>query len=341
MDTPTHGPASADLASPIIRRAAPAARRRLECWFPWIVSFALHAVLIITGFLMVWTVAPTPLPPRAQVIVSFENPAPAQLLPEPAPRNAGADRISPAPTPPTSAPDIPTVALSALVPSIEPPTGAQPADLTPRISPDAVRERRLPEVRFAGLGVSNVQDIVYIVDASGSMVSSLPVALNYLQQSIQKLVPSQRFQVIFFGRQPVSAAPHPGDAKQPALPIRLIRASPDRVAEVLAWTRSVLPGGRSNPIPALRQAIALRPDAVFILSNVVTGLGEWESDKPSLLSEVDALNPPDPQTGRRPVVIKTLQFLEEDPAEVMKTIGLTHGGKDGYKFIPRTEAAAP
>jgi hypothetical protein len=99
----------------------------------------------------------------------------------------------------------------------------------------------------------------------------------------------------------------------------------------------VIPGGRSNPVPALKRALWLSPDAVFLLSNVVTGAGQFEADKGTILRDLEALNPFDPATGRRKTLIKTLQFLDEDPAGILQAIAEVHGGEGGYRFIPRTE----
>lgn len=308
--------------------------RRAERFVPWTVSLVAHGLLLIVGFFVVWTVAPPALEDRAPIVVSFDNPSPAPVSsarPEPIEAGAGSEaarRDVPLPA-------LPTPSLSDLVAS-KLPSAVRTTDEKPSAR-EAVHERRLPEVRFAGLGVSNAVDIVYVVDASGSMVTMLPVVIDYLRRSVTRLARTQRFQIIFYGREEYQSAPHPGDVQEGVPTTRLIRATPENVKYVLTWASSIIPGGRSNPVPALKRALWLKPDAVFLLSNVITGVGQWEADKATLLAEVDALNPVDERTGRRRTVIKALQFLEEDPAEILKAIGETHGGEDGYKFIPRGE----
>jgi hypothetical protein len=304
---------------------------------PWTISFTAHALLIVLGFFVVWTVSPPSTEDPIPVVVTFDNPSPAPIAadPDPTPIDVGGGAtIAGSLSLPGPAPSVALGGAGSLLPS--------PAKASRPSSPiDSITDRRLPEVRFAGLGVSNAQKIVYVVDASGSMVSTLPVVWEYLERSVSRLARAQRFQVIFFGREPAMPAPHPGDIDDGAH-WRLIRATPENIAQVLEWTRRVVPGGRSNPLGALRFALALeQPDAVFLLSNVITGAGQWEIDREALLREIDSLNPRDPRTGRRRTVIKTLQFYDEDPAGILRAIADAHGGAEGYKFIARTESRAP
>lgn len=313
-------------------RAETAWRIHADRFMPWIISFGAHTLLIVVGFLVVWTVAPATFEERPEIVVSFDNPSPAPVsLPSAVePVSAGA---SSAAVPAVSLPPVPELPSARGLSAVTTLSRAAPSAVEQR--QDAIEERRLPEVRFAGLGVSNATKIIYVVDASGSMVSTFPVVMNYLERSISRLARTQRFQVVFYGREGFRAAPHPGDVDDGAH-WRLIRATPENVRATLEWARTVIPGGKSNPVPALEFALHLdHPDAVFLLSNVVTGAGQWEADKDGILRALDALNPVDATTGRRRTVIKTLQFLDEDPAGIIEAIGLAHGGEGGYKYIPR------
>lgn len=325
--------------------AGPAHTRRVRAWLPWALSAAVHATIIVVGFLVVWTVGPSSSMERTEIVVSFDNPGPAPLAPappratgEPAPATSGAPSpsIMGSLTQGTAAPaEIREQAAQELA-------GGAARIRDPLATPDAqvTEQRRLPEVRFAGLGASNAQDIVYVVDASGSMISMFPVVIEYVQRSVSRLARTQRFQVIFYGPEQYLAAPHPGDVQEGLRTTRLIRATPENVQSVIAWARSIIPGGRSNPVRALETALSLRPQAIFVLSNSITGLGQWEVDKDTLLRQIEAMNPADDK-GRRATVIKTIQFLDEDPAGVLKSIAELHGGEDGYRFIPREEAKEP
>lgn len=313
------------------------ARRRAWQWLPWGVSLALHAALVISGFFIVWSVAAPAAESRPPILVSFDEPAPIRLTADEPPELSGERGAAVVPAAPT--PDAARPSLSELVAGLN----RERAAPTPAASIDRAKlagERRFPEVRFAGMGASNAERIIYVVDASGSMVSTFPFVLTRLESSVTKLASTQRFQIIFFQRDDAIAAPHPED-EQTLRPRRLIRASKENVARVLEWARGVRPAGRGNPIRALQTALALKPDAIFVLSSATTSASARGLDRDRVLADLEKLNPVNPDTGRRPTVIKTIQFVDPDPAEILKSIGESHGGAGGYRFIPSEELSSP
>jgi len=315
---------AAETQTPAEGRESPAPRA-----VSWLLSLAVHAAVIAAAFFVVWSVRPAPRE-RAPVIASFELPAPAPAVREPAQQSpTSAQPAERTLRPPTPDPE-PLPALNE--PDPAPAPAVSDREIRERLK--SMMQRRVPDVKFVGLGASNARDVVYVVDASGSMIGKMPGVLAELRRSVEALSSAQRFQVIFFGPNTgYAAARHPSDPVEGVKMIRLIRATRDNIQTVLSWAESVFPSGRSNPVPALETALALKPDAVFVLSTAITGLGQWEPDREALLAQVDRLNPADPRTGRRPAVIKTIQFREQDPAEILRAIGLAHGGEDGYTFI--------
>lgn len=312
----------------------------------WSLSLLVHAALVVSSFFVVWSVV-LPQGEKPPVYVSFDDPSPAAASDtrEYVPGETGVSGATPTAVVSsafpvdTSGAGAPTLSdiLSRLDPSAQPLPDARPATSEQE---QVVNQRRVPDVRFAGLGASNARDIVYVVDASGSMISTFPVVLGELKRSLLKLTSVQRFQIIFFGPSGHIAAPHPADGPDTVKNIRLIRATRENVERVLEWANSVTPAGRSNPIPTLKIALGLRPDAVFVLSNIITGMGQWEPDRAEILAQLEELNPAVAVSSgppRRRVTIKTIQFLDEDPAGILQSIGQAHGGKDGYKFISRQE----
>lgn len=319
---------------------------RIAPLVPWVISLLLHALLISGGVLAVRSVTMRKGPPPEPAIVSFRNPAPGGVqlmepvevepIDKPVPVAATAQAVV--------QPEPGVAARSELAKPVEPllkpapPTGIQ---LAPIDTQELVRASQVPEVSFAGLGSGNATTIVYVVAGSGSMVGSLPIVLDELERSLRQLAPTQKFQVVFFrnvrGADFVAAPAPPMKEARPGETPKLIRASRENVDSVVNWMRTVIPSGRGNPIPALRAALSLAPDAVFVLSKDVTGIGEWEPDKAQLLADLDTLNPRDPRNGKRPVTIKTIQFLDRDPQGVLEAIGLQHGGEDGFNFVTREE----
>ena len=89
-----------------------------------------------------------------------------------------------------------------------------------------------------GVSGSDVQRVVYCIDASGSMIRSLPMVLEHLGHSMAQLAPPQRFSVVFF--QDNEAVPMPN---LPRLPL----ATADHKRAALRWMhQEVVPRGRST-----------------------------------------------------------------------------------------------
>lgn len=99
---------------------------------------------------------------------------------------------------------------------------------------------------------------VYVVDCSGSMIDEnrLVRAKDEVRRSILRLIEPQRFQVIFYNDE---AIPMPGD-----LPRSADLASK---SQLLAWMRLIEPDGETDPRRAMELAFAVRPDAVFLLTD--------------------------------------------------------------------------
>ncbi len=186
-----------------------------------------------------------------------------------------------------------------------------------------------PPATFAGLRASNAQSIVYVVDASGSLIGTLPVVRRELEASLRTLTPDQRFAVLFFQRNAALEPPGPSQRS------RLQAASPAAIELVLRWAGEIRPTGRSNPLPALERALALEPDVIFLLSADITGSGDFEMGRDELLKALDRLNPLDAATGRRPTRIHCVQFLDADPFDTLRRIAEIHGGRDAYRFLSR------
>jgi Mg-chelatase subunit ChlD len=103
------------------------------------------------------------------------------------------------------------------------------------------------------------QLFVYVVDCSGSMVDDdrLARATIELRRSVFALQTPQRFEVIFYNEESI---PMPGGPRPRP-------ADPQTKNQLLYWLRLIEPDGGTDPRPALKQALAMRPDAVFLLSD--------------------------------------------------------------------------
>ncbi len=291
----------------------------------WVVSGGLHLLVVVLAFLLTWTVVRWTEAPRDPVTADFESTTFEPL--------AALDDLEPATEPVESVASIsPAVAESIEAALAE--AAAGPLDLIAATAREraeaAVAAADAPQtVSFAGLRATNARTIVYVVDASGSMIGSFKTVLDELARSLAGLVPVQSFAVIFFQRN--LAIPVP-----PAN--RLVAVSRASTGQAVQWARqNVIPSGRSNPVEALTRALALRPDCIFLLSSNITGAGQFEIDRQALLDALDRLNPIEAGSGRRRTQIQCIQFLDVDPLDTMRTIAERHGGERGYKFLDRAE----
>jgi|GEM_PF-1024010 len=188
--------------------------------------------------------------------------------------------------------------------------------------------------RSAGFGQMQAQrasKVVYAVDVSGAMVPVLPFLLQELRRSVERLDESQSFQVIFFRAedQAVPAPPSMGDQMLRA--DRAHKRSLDKIVD------KVDPGGRADPLAGLARAISLKPDVVFLLSRNIRRTGTETQTGDEVLSHLESLNPKD-RRGQRPVVIKTIQFIDDDPTGLMQSIAHEHGDGDGsYRVMSIAE----
>lgn len=308
-------------------------------------SAAVHVGIIVAGFFIGWIVT-QPDPVRPEPIASFFDPAlgtpaSASLASEPPTADPPASGAPPAAVAPATLEPPPSLSLDLnepllLTPSIEPVLPiASPSISTTQLA----MERRLPDIRFLGARSSNAESIVYVVDATGSMLTTMPIVKRELAASIDRLTPVQRFQVLFFQNDSITAAPHP-DLDRGDRATQLMRATTANKREVAAWIDRVSAGGRSTPIQALRMALALQPDVIFLLSsgdNIAREPGEADRETLAILAELDALNPVDARTDRRRVPIKVLHFVSPDASGLLRAIADAHGGRDGYNYISRED----
>ena len=102
------------------------------------------------------------------------------------------------------------------------------------------------------------QFFVYVVDCSGSMIEEdrLTRAKAEVRRAAAGLVDPQKFLVIFYNDQPI---PMPGGLPR--------TAGLDARGQLLAWLRLIEPDGETDPRGAMTMALALRPDAIFLLSD--------------------------------------------------------------------------
>jgi len=174
-----------------------------------------------------------------------------------------------------------------------------------------------------GIQGGNARTVVYLVDASGSLADTLSFVLEELRSSIRRLVAEQRFTVIFFQRNEAIEVPVPHAG--------LKKATEQTKRAVIDWiepqANNIVPGGSSNPEAALERALQLRPDLMFIISDNITGQGQYAVDQHQLLSLIEQVK----QRRGAKTMINTIQFLYPDPLGTLRKISEAHGGE--HRFV--------
>ena len=150
---------------------------------------------------------------------------------------------------------------------------------------------------------------VFVVDCSGSMGDDgrLARAKTEIRRAVAAMRWPQKYYVIFYNDRALSM---PGG----------VPADPDArsQAQLASWLRLVDPEGETDPRDAMAQAVGLRPDAVFLLSD-----GEFPD------GAVESIN----KKNARHVPIHCIDLAGAGGAEGLRAIAKESGGT--YALRPR------
>ena len=157
-------------------------------------------------------------------------------------------------------------------------------------------------------GLPGAKRVVYVVDASGSLVDGFPFILDELRRCITSLRPEQAYAVVFFR----------GSEVVEAQPMGMVRAETHALARTVRWLdparQPLVPRGTARPDAALRRAMAYRPDAVVLISDDLTGRVDPEAERRRLLHLIELVN-------RDGVPIHTAQLRGRDPLATPERLG--------------------
>ena len=292
---------------------------------PWLISFLLHAGLVLLAIFVVWSVQSGLEEEEVIIPIARLSAAPRPTLKVKAVRTttrtaSRARRTLSQRTAVTRTAVSGKVVGKALALSSSRPAKASPFDT-------GVRTGAGLEAKFFSVG-GNARRLVYLVDASGSLIDTLPFVILELKRSIGELSSRQQFTVIFFQGDKAVEVPPPG----------MKRADAETKRTVIKWidlsAGHVTPMGLSNPVKALQNALRYKPQLLFILSDNITGHGRYEVDQRRLLADIAKQN-------KANTKINTIQFLYRDPLEsygltaTLELIAQRSGGV--YKFLDGRE----
>ncbi|MEM7625191.1 MAG: hypothetical protein AAF333_06140 [Planctomycetota bacterium] len=178
-------------------------------------------------------------------------------------------------------------------------------------------------------GTPGATRIVYLIDASGSLIDTLPFVQAELQKALRSLRPGQSYAVMFLV----------GDRVVEAPPVGMKLASTRAVTHTMQWVDpsagKVIASGRPNAHAAIRRALAYQPDAVVLLSDGLTSRGPAGlKQRAQLVSLIETAN----TAG---TVFHTVQLREPDPLATstrrgtLEMIARRTGGV--YRFVGEDE----
>lgn len=288
-------------------------RRTLGALMPWGVSILAHVVLIVFAFFLVWqTIVPKedqrPVVPAIIATPNMPDPVSFEIPTQDKASASSAAVLQPMITPP-----------SPVDPSLVGNDRPMPkSDYNP-IPGSGIMGQAIPHgkgIKGGGIGLyemgGDYDRVVFLIDASGSMVDVLPFVINELDRSINESDPDVRATVIFFSGSGVFEVPGAG-RKSGLRPL-----TPGFKAELRQWVKlenhRYDVGGRGSRFvqDAIARGLGYKPQAVFLLSDNLTGGGQGatrhELMQKDLLELVAAKNSSTP-----PARINTIQFLYEDP----------------------------
>jgi hypothetical protein len=177
-----------------------------------------------------------------------------------------------------------------------------------------------PHGRLFGHG-GNAMRIVYICDASGSMLSKIELLKLELQKSVEQLQPIQAFDVLFFQDSPTNPKSYL------ALAPDLIMATANNKRKLYTFLGDITPQSSTHVIPALTAAFNMptRPDLVYLLTD-----GAFEDETgPVVVQAIEKLNA-SKRIKINPVLLINPKEISDDElkeaSDTMRTIATENGG---------------
>ncbi len=150
------------------------------------------------------------------------------------------------------------------------------------------------------------KDFVYVVDYSGSMQGQkIKAAKQELIRSIDELTSRCKFYIIFYNKDYITM---PAET--------MLRANQTNKQTMFRWVEQLTPGGGTDPRQAVKHAISLNPDAIYLLSD---GIFERQA-----CDDIDRAN------RMKRIPIHTIAYYSKDGRTLLKRISADSNGRFEY-----------
>ena len=165
-----------------------------------------------------------------------------------------------------------------------------------------------PKSPFMGIS-GNAKRVIYICDASGSMMSVFWRVKDELHKAVDVLKPIQAFNVVFFSDVDVAALSKSG----------LVMANPDNKRKAFDLSDKMSASGTTDPLPAIRLAFEQKPELIYVLTDGFDQVVSFDA----VVAEFRRLNP-DKKVKVNTILIKAADNPELE--RVVKAIASENGG---------------
>ncbi len=177
-----------------------------------------------------------------------------------------------------------------------------------------------PKSNFIGVS-GNAHRIVYLCDASGSMMTVFGQLKVEVQKAIDSLRPTQSFNVIFFADEELSTFSKSG----------LILANPANKRKAYEFVGDLSAHGGTNPFPAFKTAFeqAPKPELIYVLTDgfdqvssfddVIKAFRDLNKDKTIKVNCI-YLKPPGAPSEASLALEKVLTTIAKENGGILKTI---------------------
>jgi pSer/pThr/pTyr-binding forkhead associated (FHA) protein len=230
------------------------------------------------------------------------------------PKNKPADSTPAGPQSAAPAPGITPASGITPVPGIAPAPAAATVNAAEVDDSAGLRPQEFNGIR----SLQQAHQVVFVIDASGSLLDTLSLVKRQVQHMIGQLRAPQRFTVLFFHDDQVLEPPPAG-----------LRTATDHnkqaVGDWMTTPGNVIPVGRSRPAAALKTAFACEPDQVFLITDSLGNAGE------ETLNTIAQLN----AQRSLPVQVNTVEFLDDRSRDVLQAIARNTGGS--FHFISQAD----
>jgi len=165
-----------------------------------------------------------------------------------------------------------------------------------------------PKSPFMGIS-GNAKRVVYICDASGSMMSVFWRVRDELRKAVDVLKPIQAFNVIFFSDVEVAALNKNS----------LVMANPENKRQAYDLAEKMSAAGTTDPLPAIRLAFEQKPELIYVLTDGFDQIVSFDA----VIAEFRKLN------AEKKVRVNTILIKATNNPElerVVKTIASENGG---------------